>query len=93
MIVVYITLYYRAPWCRSLKDKRSEVRGVLAGLKNKFNVSAAESGNQNSHTLFDITVAALAANSAQADSIQESILSFAKEAPEAELYDIIAERL
>lgn len=93
MIVVYLTLRYRAPWCRSLKDKRSQVRGIQAALKNKFNVSVAESGNQNSHTLFDITVAALAANSAQADSIQESIINFAKEAPEAELYDILAERL
>lgn len=92
MIIVYLTLCFRAPWCRSLKDKRSEVRGIQAALKNKFNVSVAESGNQNSHTLFNITVAALASNNAQADNIQESILSFAREAPEAELYDMFAER-
>jgi hypothetical protein len=42
MIIVYLTLRYRAPWCRSLKDKRSQVRGIQAALKNKFNVSVAE---------------------------------------------------
>lgn len=92
MIIVYLTLRYRAPWCRSLKDKRSQVRGIQAALKNKFNVSVAECGAQNSRTLFDIAVAALAADSAQADSIRESIQRFAEDAAEAELYDVLAER-
>jgi uncharacterized protein YlxP (DUF503 family) len=61
-------------------------------LKNKFNVSVAECGAQNSRTLFDIAVAALAADSAQADSIRESIQRFAEDAAEAELYDVLAER-
>ena len=86
MWVLVVTLSYRAPWCKSLKDKRSVVRGALSALKNRFNVAAAESGHQDSWELFDLTVAGLAFSRAQADSMAENILRAAAGAAEAELY-------
>ncbi|NLD35097.1 MAG: DUF503 domain-containing protein [Clostridiales bacterium] len=88
-----ITMSFRAPWCRSLKDKRSEVKRILSRLRAAFNLSAVESGHQDSHTLFDITIAALAFGQAQADSIQESVLRLAQSVTEAELYGVESELL
>ncbi len=86
MLVLVMTLRFRAPWCQSLKDKRGVVRRVLSALKNKFNVSVAESGHQDSWHLFDISVAALAFSQAQADSMAAHMLEAAERATEAELY-------
>ena len=35
MIIVYLTLRYRAPWCRSLKDKRSQC-AVYGGAEEQI---------------------------------------------------------
>ncbi len=86
MTVLLVTARLRAPWCRSLKDKRSVVAGVLNSLK-KFNVSAAESGLQGTHTLIEVSVAALAFDHAQADSIEKSLYGAVQGATDAELYE------
>ena len=86
MLVLLVTLRLRAPWCQSLKDKRSETRRLLSALKGKFNVSAVESGLQDVLTLIEISAAALAFNAAQADSMYESICAFAQASTQAELY-------
>ena len=87
-MVILLRLCFRAPWCRSLKDRRSEVTRLISRVRHRFNVSAVESGQQDIHTLFEITVAALAFGASQADSIRESLLSFAEEQSEAELYQV-----
>ena len=86
--VVLIKLCFRAPWCRSLKDRRSKVSRLISRVRHRFNVSAVESGPQDIHTLFEITVAALAFGAGQADSIRDSLLSFVEEQSEAELYQV-----
>lgn len=85
-MVLLMRLCFRAPWCRSLKDRRSEVSRLISRLRHRFNVSAVESGPQDIHTLFEISVAALAFGAGQADSIRESLLSFVEDQSEAELY-------
>ena len=86
--VLLLRLCFHAPWCRSLKDRRSEVSRLISRVRHRFNVSAVESGPQDIHTLFEITVAALAFGAGQADSIRESLLSFVEEQSEAELVQI-----
>ena len=86
--VVLLRLCFRAPWCRSLKDRRSEVSRLVSRLRHQFNLSAVESGPQEIHTLFEISVAALAFGAVQADSIRESLLSFVENLSEAELYQV-----
>ena len=44
----------------TLKDKRQVVRSLLARIRNTFNVSAAEVGDLNSHTLATLGIAAVA---------------------------------
>lgn len=91
MLILHVTLRLRAPWCRSLKDKRSVLKGLLAGIRRQFNVSAAESGHQDIHTLIQISVAALAADAAQGDSVAEHLYSFVQGATDAEICDWSAE--
>ena len=86
--VLLLRLCFRAPWCRSLKDRRSEVSRLVNRLRHRFNVSAVESGPQDIHTLFEISVATLAFGAGQADSIRESLLAFIEEQSEAELVQV-----
>lgn len=87
-MVLLMRLCFRAPWCRSLKDRRSEVSRLISRVRHRFNVSAVESGPKDIHTLFEISVAALAFGAGQADSIRESLLRFVEDQSEAELYQV-----
>lgn len=49
MTVAVLTLRLRAPWAHSLKEKRMELKSLLARLRNRFNVSAAETDEQDTH--------------------------------------------
>ncbi len=85
MVILALTVRLHAPWCHSLKDKRSEVRMLLSRLRSKFNLSAAEVGEQDVITLIELGVAAIAANAAQADSIAENVAGFIQMNTEAEI--------
>ena len=50
---------------RSLKQKRSVVRPVLAILRNQYDVSVAEVGDQDVHRRAKIAVAVVAADAAR----------------------------
>ncbi len=76
MIVLVVTLHLRAVWCRSIKDKRAEVKKLVMGLRNTFNVSACESGAQDDRQAIEITACALAFDRAQGDSMAQSVEEF-----------------
>jgi hypothetical protein len=42
MSIGLLTLHLRLPGCRSLKEKRSRLKPLLARLHREFNISAAE---------------------------------------------------
>ena len=88
MIILALRIRLHAPWVHSLKEKRMVVKSLLAKLQNKFNVSAAEVGEQDIHQIIVIGLAAVAAHQAQADSIQEEIGTFVAQNTEAEILDI-----
>lgn len=45
--VTLLTIELQIPYARSLKDKRSEIRGLKDRIRSKFNVSLAEVGYQD----------------------------------------------
>jgi uncharacterized protein YlxP (DUF503 family) len=91
MMILTLEITLRAEWCQSLKDKRSVVKSLLAKLKNKFNVSAAETDMQDMHKNIVIGVAAIAADIKQADSMAENIIDFIETNSEAVITDIVRE--
>lgn len=76
MQVAVLTVNLYAPWVHSLKEKRMEVKSLLARISNKFNVSVAEVDAQDIHQSIIIGIAAIAADAAQADSILDHVLNF-----------------
>lgn len=81
--VLKIRLY--APWVHSLKEKRMIIKSLLAKIRNKFQVSAAEVEEQDVHQILVIGVAAIVPHSAQADSMMDEIIDFVEQNTEAEI--------
>ncbi len=71
MVVLTLTVRLHAPWCRSLKDKRSESKCSVPAA-GEIQPVRRRGGEQDSITLIEMGVAAIAASSAQADSIAET---------------------
>ena len=88
MTILALRIRLHAPWVHSRKEKRMVVKSLLAKLRNKFNVSAAEVDEQDIHQIIVIGLAAVAAHQAQADSIQEEIERFVAQNTEAGILDV-----
>ena len=87
MKIAVMTFRLHAPWVHSLKEKRMIVKSLVAKLQNRFHVSAAEVGEQDTHQIVVIGVASIVPNSALADSVMNEISLFVEENTEAEILD------
>ena len=87
MIIAAMTFRLYAPWVHSLKEKRMIVKSLIAQLQNKFHVSAAETGEQDTHQIIVIGAAAVVPHSALADSLMDEISQFVETATDAELLE------
>ncbi len=87
MRIAAMTFRLHAPWVHSLKEKRMIVKSLAAKLQNRFNVSAAEIDEQDTHQIIVIGVAAIVSHNAMADSLMEEISLFVEENCEAEILD------
>ncbi len=69
----------------SLKEKRSLVRPVLAELRRKFDVSAAEAGHLDLHRRALIGVAVVAADAAHCRTVLDACERLVADRPELEV--------
>ena len=69
----------------SLKEKRSVVRPVVAELRRKFDVSAAEAGHQDLHRRALLGVAVVAADAAHCRQVLEACERLVAARPELEV--------
>jgi uncharacterized protein YlxP (DUF503 family) len=70
---------------RSLKQKRSAVRPVVAELRRTFDVSAAETGHLDLHRRAEVAVAVVAADPAHCHEVLSACESLVAARPELEL--------
>ncbi|MGI5118535.1 DUF503 domain-containing protein [Marinactinospora thermotolerans] len=70
---------------RSLKQKRSVVRPIVAELQRKFAVSVAETGNQDLHRRTQIGVAVVSSTAAHCVEVMDSCERLVAGHPEIEL--------
>ena len=70
---------------RSLKQKRSAIRPVIAELQRRFAVSAAETGAQDVHRRASIGVAAVAADRGHVVDVLDAVERLVASRPELEL--------
>lgn len=89
--VAVLTLKLYAPWVHSLKEKRMELKSLTAKIRNKFQVSAAETGDQDIHQSIVIAAAAIVPHSALGDSIMDQIVRFVEQNTEAEIVQELRE--
>jgi len=87
MNIAVITFRLRAPWVHSLKEKRMIVKSLVAKLRNKFHVSAAEIDEQDVHQIIVIGIAAIVPHNAMADSLMDEISEFMELNTEAEILE------
>ena len=69
----------------SLKEKRSVVRPVVAELRRRFEVSAAEAGHLELHRRALVGVAVVAADAAHVRSVLDACERLVAERPELEV--------
>ncbi len=87
-----LTLYL--PGVHSLKEKRSIVKSLLARMRNKFNVSAAEVDAQDNHGRAVIGVAAVSGSVAYLQGQLEAVARWVEEErPDLSIIDSAIELL
>lgn len=88
MRVLNLKVTLRASWVHSLKEKRMVVKSIVQRLKNKFNVSVGEVGNQDIHQIIVIGISAVCGDQKQFDSTLENLIDFIEENTDAEIINI-----
>ncbi len=73
MVVTVVTWELSIPGCSSLKEKRMVVRSLKDRIRNKFNLSVAETGHQDVLTRAELSVALVATDQRFADSVIDKV--------------------
>ena len=71
----------------TLKDKRQVVRSLLARIRNSFNVSAAEVGHLDAHTLSTFGFAAVANDKAYVHGMLQKIVDLIEREGRVQMID------
>lgn len=85
MIVGLGTLELRLAWSQSLKDKRREIKSLIAKIKAKFNAAVAEIECHDDWNRAVIGLAVISSERRHVNSMINEIISFAEKNTEAEL--------
>jgi len=76
MLVALVRFDLRIPGCGSLKEKRHVVKTLVAGLRQKFNVSVAETGHHELWQRTEIGVSAVAGERYHARRVMHEVERF-----------------
>ena len=76
MVIASVTWELSLPGCSSLKEKRSVLRSLRDRLRNKFNVSVAETAFQDAHGRAQLTVALVASDGRFSESVLNKVDRF-----------------
>jgi hypothetical protein len=79
MIVGAMTLQLFIPAAHSLKEKRSVLKSIIARLRNEFNISVAEVGEQDRWQLGVIGVACVSSDSSYAEGQLQAVVNWIEE--------------
>ena len=73
---------------RSLKQKRSVVRPIVAEVRRRFDVSVAETGDQDLHRRAEIAVALVTGDHAHAREVLDGCERLLAQRPEVDLLGV-----
>jgi uncharacterized protein len=78
--ITLLTIELVIPHAQSLKDKRSEVRGLKDRIRSKFNASVAEVGYQNKWQRAALAVCLVGSDKRQLESDTSRVRTLCEEA-------------
>lgn len=85
MHVIAYEVDIRIPGSRSLKDRRQVVRSLLDGARQRFSLSAAEVGGQDTWQRATLGFAVVASEARLAEEVVDSLERFLWSRPEIEI--------
>ena len=83
-----LTIELMIPWARSLKDKRSAVRGLKDRLRARFNASVAEVAYQDKWQRAIIAVCIIGNDKRQLESNMSKVRQLCEEAQDLQIADM-----
>ena len=86
--VALLEVTVHLPQGNSLKDKRSVIKGAVAALHRKFNVSAAEVGHLNSIHFCTLAITAVSNSAGHTNSVLSSAQTYLESLPELEVQSV-----
>ena len=91
MKILVLKIKMRASWVKSLKEKRMILLSITKRLKNKYNISVGEIGEQDIHKIIQIGISQVASSKEVLYASKEDISTFIEDNCEAEIIDISEE--
>lgn len=91
MVVRTLVYGLMLPDARSLKDKRSVVRSLKQRLRNRFNVSVAETGHHDRPTQAEVSLAFVVNDGREADALAERIDGFIASTTPARIQSVLSD--
>lgn len=88
MKVLILAIKLRASWVHSLKEKRMIILSISKRLRNKYNISVGEVGEQDTHKIIKIGISQVASSKEVLYSSKEEIINFIEDNCDAEIIDI-----
>ena len=88
LFISLLTIEVMIPWARSLKDKRSAVRGLKDRLRSRFNASVAEVAYQDKWQRAVIAVCILGSDRRQLESEMAKVRQLCEEAQDLQIADM-----
>jgi uncharacterized protein len=85
MVIAYGVFDLHLPGCRGLKEKRMIVKSLKSRIRNEFEVSTAEVGDQELLQRAQIAVAAVGPDQAPLDALLQGILTFVEQNLDGEI--------
>jgi uncharacterized protein YlxP (DUF503 family) len=88
IFISLLTIELLVPWARSLKDKRSAVRGLKDRLRSRFNASVAEVDYQDKWQRAVLAVCLLGNDKRQLESDMSRVRQVCEEAQDLQIADM-----
>ena len=88
LFISLLTIELMIPWAKSLKDKRSAVRGLKDRLRSRFNASVAEVAYQDKWQRAVIAVCILGSDRRQLESEMAKVRQLCEEAQDLQIADV-----
>ncbi|HEY3203634.1 MAG TPA: DUF503 domain-containing protein [Thermoanaerobaculia bacterium] len=87
MVIAYALFDVHLPGCRGLKEKRMIVKSLKSRIRNSFDVSAAEVGDQDLLQRSQLAVAAIGAAQEPLDALLQTVLRFVEQNLDGEILE------